>query len=167
MVHSERTLFIQVQVRDSLDNLFDNFTSTSTNLEWKVQDKKLLDKSTSDLSFLEMSIDEEAHGVQLLVKDTIISQKVYYQIFNTKSRDGETKVTARLQANDLEKKFLSSDLTVHFVSDVKIKPEKLTIFNHPSNVVSLSLAKGSGYYHAEIETIKTLISEQMQQQVRK
>lgn len=113
-----------------------------------------------------MSIDEEAHGVQLLAKDSLLSQKVYYQTFNTKSRDGETKLTARLQANDFDKTFLNSDLTVHFVSDVKIKPETLTIFNHPSNVVSLSLAKGSGFYHAEIETIKTLINEQMQQQVR-
>ena len=33
------------------------------------------------------------------------------------------------------------------------------MFNHPSNVVSLSLLNGSGYYHAEIETIKILMHE--------
>jgi hypothetical protein len=55
---------------------------------------------------------------------------------------------------------------VHFVSDAKIQPDQLTIFNHPSNVISLGIQRGSGYYHAEIETIKahSVISDDSQQQ---
>lgn len=49
--------------------------------------------------------------------------------------------------------YLTSNLGIHFVSDVRIQPDSLTIFNHPSNVISLALSNGSGHFHAEIETI--------------
>lgn len=50
-------------------------------------------------------------------------------------------------------KYLTSTLNIHFVSDVRIEPNTLTIFNHPSNIIPLGLSLGSGHYHAEIETV--------------
>jgi hypothetical protein len=55
-------------------------------------------------------------------------------------------------------------LNVHFVSDAKLQPDQLTIFNHPSNVVSLGIQRGSGYYHAEIETVRAVQQQQAAQQ---
>lgn len=166
MAHFNRPLFVQVQVRDSFNNLFDNFTSDSTYIQWKTDSNMLGLKSHSALDSMELSVDESLHGVQLMNKETLNSRRVYYQAFSTKSVKGDTKLSARLQ-NPARKgthdNQLSTVLSVHFVSDVKVTPETLTVFNHPSNVVSLSLLAGSGYYHAEVETIKSLNSEGIEQ----
>lgn len=157
---------MQVQVRDSFNNLFDNFTSDSTNIQWKTDSSMLALKSPNALNSLELSVDESLHGVQLMNKDTLNSRRVYYQVFNTKSLKGDAKLNARLQSRaerGADDSHLTTDLKIHFVSDVKVTPETLTVFNHPSNVVSLSLLAGSGYYHAEVETIRSLNSEGIEQ----
>jgi len=59
---------------------------------------------------------------------------------------------------------LESELTINFVSDVSIQPDVLKIFNHPSNMATLNLLDGSGYYHAEIETIRVQLSEDQSKQ---
>ena len=85
--HYERDFFVQVNVRDSFDNLFDNFTAAQ--LEWTVGNKKLLEKSSkNDLSSVELSIDEMEGGVQLSLTDSFNSNKVYYQTFHTKAKTG-------------------------------------------------------------------------------
>ena len=38
-------------------------------------------------------------------------------------------------------------------------PDTLTVFNHPSNVVSLGLSHGSGHFHAEVETLRAAAGE--------
>lgn len=173
MVHLDRPLFVQVQVRDAFLNLFDNFTSKTTVLDWNVENKKMIDKSTNDLNSLELSIDEAANGLELMTKEKMNSQRVYFQEFITnskvigKSKTGSSKITARLKVNEAYNNYLTTDLIVNFVSDVRISPETLTIFNHPSNIVPLSLSNGSGYFHAEIETIKTLLNEDSQNQQNK
>lgn len=98
-------------------------------------------KSPNALDSLELSVDEALNGVQLMNKDTLNSRRVYYQVFSTKSLKGDTKLNARLQnraGKGADDSHLNTDLSIHFVSDVKVTPETLTVFNHPSNVVSLS-----------------------------
>lgn len=161
-----KPLFVQVQVRDSFNNLFDNFTSASTYIQWKTDSSMLGIKSPNALDSLELSVDDALNGVQLMNKDTLNSRRVYYQVFSTKSLKGDTKLNARLQnraGKGADDSHLTTELSIHFVSDVKVTPETLTVFNHPSNVVSLSLLAGSGYYHAEVETIRSLNSEGIEQ----
>src|SRR5690606_25693288 len=81
----------------------------------------------------------------------------FYQEFTTKGKLGDCKLTAKLylnNKNDANTNYLTKILNIHLVSDAKVQPDQLTIFNHPSNVISLSVLRGSGYYHAEIETIR-------------
>ncbi len=158
IAHFRRPLFVEVKVRDVVGNVFDNFTSVGTKLEWSVANKKVVEKSAVGLDWLEMGFDEAGKGVWLSRSAEVAdSQKVYFQAFETKGKFGEGKVGVRLSG-------LASELNVQFVEDVRVSPETLTVFNHPSNVVSLSLSNGSGYYHAEIETIRMALSEQRDQQ---
>jgi len=151
--HYMRPLYIQVVVRDSLENVFDNFTSL--NLEWLIQDKSLLEKSaTESLSSLLVAVSRDNTGIYFFNNFNnelaSLSQRIYYQTFNTQSKFGKSKILVKLDNR------LQNELFINFVSDVKITPDSLTIFNHPSNVVTLNLLDGSGYYHAEIETIHTI-----------
>lgn len=148
----ERNLNIQLLVKDSFNNIFDNFTALK--LDWKIENKKLVEKSTST-----QSIQLTAHTNNSLMlhpkgEDVVNSYNFFYQTFSTKSKLGETKVEARLYLDDKydAENYLASSLTVRLVSDVKIEPETLVLFNHPSNVQTLSLKSGSGYFHAEIDS---------------
>jgi len=157
IAHFSRPLLVEVKVKDVMGNLFDNFTSAKTGLEWNLENKKLLEKSKTDLSWLEMSVDEIEKGIVLSRgAEATESQKVYYQVFETKAKFGDAKLSVRMNK-------LTSELNVQFVDDVRVSPEALTVFNHPSNVVSLVLANGSGYYHSEIETIRSALIDHQQQ----
>lgn len=146
--HHERPLLIQTVARDSLNNPFDNFTSLP--IEWTFEHKHLLEKSKqhSRLQHVQVAKNDDSSLV-IVADDSIVTSNIlYYQTFTSRSHlGGSTKLTAQLASR------LTSTLTVNFVSDVKVKPESLTVFNHPSNVISLALLDGSGYYQAEIETI--------------
>ena len=157
--HYERDFFVQVNVRDSMDNLFDNFTAAQ--LEWMVGNKKVLEKSSkNDLSSVELSVDEVEGGVQLSLADSFNSNKVYYQTFHTKAKTGETKLSVKLKAGQQQ---LAAEMNVQLVEDVRIRPDTLTVFNHPSNVVALNLSNGSGHFHAEIETIRSQADNEPEQ----
>ena len=82
---------------------------------------------------------------------------------NVNGHGNETKLTAKLflDGSESSPNFLSKSQTISFVSSARIQPDSLTIFNHPSNVITLTLAAGSGHFQAEIEAIK---SDQQQQQ---
>ena len=49
---------------------------------------------------------------------------------------------------------LSSILRVRYVTNVECEPDHVTIFNHPSNVVTLRLSNGSGHYRARIDALQ-------------
>ena len=184
----DRPLYVQLLVRDSLNNLFDNFTSHQ--IEWQIEKKNLLDlpRTNAKIRTLQLANYGE-NSLAILSNDfeleTLNSNLVFYQsnifnlkktqnknkyyihfkVFNTKSKLGDSKLTAKLfldttsssgedESAGTIKNNLIKTLNVHFVSDAKLQPDTLTIFNHPSNVISLSILRGSGYYHAEIETIK-------------
>jgi nuclear pore complex protein Nup210 len=154
--HFERPLYIQLLVRDSLNNIFDNFTSLS--LEWNCDGKKLIERSTKFPKIRSLEIANSPEDSSQLIlpaeNDEILNtNRLFYQIFDTKAKYGDTKLKAILHLN--KHTTLNSLINIKLVSDVKIQPEILTIFNHPSNVVPLSLSHGSGHFNAEIETVKS------------
>ncbi len=61
-----------------------------------------------------------------------------------------SQITVQLNAKGSK---LASTLHVRYVTGVHCEPDQLTIFNHPSNVVTLRLADGSDHYQAYIETL--------------
>ena len=121
-----------------------------------------IDKSNIGLSSLVVAAAQDENGIYLFNnlnnEYAATSQRVYYQQFDTKSKFGKTKLKVDLHIDHDRQKYLQNDLLINLVSDVSIEPEALTIFNHPSNVVTLNLLNGSGYYHAEIETHRRIKS---------
>ncbi len=156
----DRQLNVQVQVRDEKMFLFDNFTSH--HLEWSVENRNLIDLASHKPKIKTLSVinsGQNDNSLTLLPKSTIDLENqfnsfiVYYQPFNTKFKLGDTKLSGKLflgPSND--GKFLSQTLNIHFVSDARLEPAQLTVFNHPSNVINLGIVRGSGYFHAELDS---------------
>ena len=165
MAHLDRPFLVQMLVKDMHNNIFDNFTSLA--VEWEIGNKKLLEISSQPIKSVELSALEDRTGLAILAdtatnaayNEKLHRNRVYYQIFAISSklvRNGQngndSKLTAKLFAT--KNTFLSKSLSVHFVSEVRVQPDSLTVFNHPSNVVTLALLNGSSHYQAEIETIR-------------
>ena len=154
--HFDRPLNIQLLVRDNLNNIFDNFTYLP--IEWQCDGKKLVERSTKfpkirSIEIANLPEDSSSLIIPAENDDILNTNRLFYQIFDTKGKHGDTKLNAILHLNKESK--LSCLINIKLVSEVKIQPEVLTIFNHPSNVVPLSLMHGSGHFNAEIEQIKT------------
>ena len=164
VAHFERPLLVQMLVKDALNNIFDNFTSLQ--VEWDISNKNLLE-TVSNIQSVELSALEDRTGLTMLAEAGNPFQKqnrdrFFYQVFavhskSIKKHENNLKLTGKLylDANDSTKSFfLSKTLTVNFVSLAKIYPDSMTIFNHPSNIITLALSNGSGHFQAEIETVK-------------
>ena len=95
--------------------------------------------------------------------------RVFYQTFEvTASKKKAKKVVDHDSLSQLSvhlhatrSRQLSSTLRVLYVANVACEPDQLTIFNHPSNVVTLRLSNGSGHYRAHIDALQ---QQQQQQQ---
>ena len=164
VAHLERPLLVQMLVKDALNNIFDNFTSL--HVEWEISNKNMLETVTN-IQSVELSALEDRTGLTMLAETGNSFQKqsrdrFFYQVFavhskSIKKHENHLKLTGKLylDANDYKKSlFLSKTLTVNFVSLAKIYPDSMTIFNHPSNIITLALSNGSGHFQAEIETVK-------------
>ena len=164
VAHLERPLLVQMLVKDALNNIFDNFTSL--HVEWEISNKNMLETVTN-IQSVELSALEDRTGLTMLAETGNSFQKqsrdrFFYQVFavhskSIKKHENHLKLTGKLylDANDNKKSvFLSKTLTVNFVSLAKIYPDSMTIFNHPSNIITLALSNGSGHFQAEIETVK-------------
>jgi hypothetical protein len=166
VAHLERPLLVQLLVKDVLNNIFDNFTSL--NVEWEIGNNKLLE-TLSNIKSVELSALEDRTGLSMLgeADNSFHKQqskdRFFYQIFTVHSKlvnkhgnGNDSKLTAKLylNANDKTSSFLSKTLTVNFVTAAKIQPDSLTIFNHPSNIITLALSSGSGHFQAEVETVR-------------
>jgi hypothetical protein len=118
--------------------------------------------SQTSIKSIEVSAAKDRHGLLLLAADSEVSprNRVFFQAFKINKRgvhaNASLKLTAKMHLNEKQDKLniLSKSLLVKFVSLVQIEPESLTVFNHPSNVVTLALSQGSGHFQAEIETVQ-------------
>ena len=174
MAHAKRPLLIQLIARDAFNTVFDNFTTTD--IEWHIGNIKYLERSHSAPNIRSIEIASDETGLVLLTEsdDSLKSSALFFQMFDihasalssssSSSKHSTTSLSARLHLSKELKsaEHISSNLlSINFVADVRIDPQALTIFNHPSNVVALGLSGGSGHYQGEIETLKSQISSEL------
>ncbi|CAF0812330.1 unnamed protein product [Brachionus calyciflorus] len=142
IANPNRDLNVQIIVRDRHNRVFDNFTSLK--LDWKI-DNHYLQKPHTEPHYL---------SLRALNENTLIKSEgyntIFYQTFKTRRKIGECDLSVKFLIEDHS--HIENSLNVKFINDVKIEPEQLVIFNHPSNLQQLKLIDGSGYFHAEVES---------------
>ncbi len=136
-----KPLFVQVQVLDSLNNLFDNFTSASTRLEWHADRRHLLglESPAHALRSLQLSVDAARTLVLLSNRETAASHRVHYAELATRGVRGEATLTGRLTGADAAASDrLAASLRVHLVDDVKVtgRPRLVTSRAKASSILS-------------------------------
>jgi hypothetical protein len=158
VAHFERNLYIQLLVKDSNGQQFDNFTSD--NLKWHIADSKYVSKSEKFPKIRSIQVIQSDEYLTILREghETFNSNRLYFQTFDTKAILGQTGISVNLALDQSDSKPLKSKAKIQLVAGVRIQPEKLVIFNHPSNVVTMELFDGSDHYYGEIETVKSLES---------
>ncbi|XP_014675942.1 PREDICTED: nuclear pore membrane glycoprotein 210-like [Priapulus caudatus] len=147
--HCDRNVDILAILKDNNGRRFDNFSSLA--IEWEINDQTLASLYNT-------------HGVQREEQDGPAWHRHArsLQTLRPKSLEGSVIVTAR--ATHYNNNYFSSQKISHEV-DIKppisrsvelqlveecfIEPDEISIFNHPSNKVALSIQKGSGYFHVE------------------
>lgn len=101
--HTDRPLYVQLTARDSLGNVFDNFTSLKT--EWQISDRGLLERSRSgggggghaDIESMEVVALDDATLILLdRHEDLPNSNRLFYQRFETRNKLGDTKVSVKM-----------------------------------------------------------------------
>lgn len=149
-VHCNQNLGILLTVTDNQGRKFNNFTSLK--FEWTLSDSSL---ATLDLHKpLEMTVDLTDSGN----KGTAVGHQ-YVQMLGT---PGTVIVTVSC-SNYISKYLVAYGISLHsklhtkviqslelnLVNEAYITPDTLSVFNHPSNIASLEIKKGSGYFYVE------------------
>ncbi len=115
---------MQVQVLDSLNNPFDNFTSAATSLEWHADHAHLLglQAPAPALRSLQLRVDAARRAVLLSSAATAASHRVHYAELATRGVRGEAQLTARLTGphSAAASGQLAASLRVRLVADVKV-----------------------------------------------
>ncbi|KAL8601946.1 hypothetical protein ACOMHN_008438 [Nucella lapillus] len=146
-VHCEKDLRLQVALTDSSGRRFDNFSSLS--LDWSLSDAGLASVLHPELLLTEViTVDDGAGSVRS------------YQTLRPNSKTGTVVVTATI--SQYRKDYLrAADVTIQeritprirkslellLVEEAVISPDTVSIFNHPSNKVTIMVERGSGYFH--------------------
>ncbi|KAK7447124.1 hypothetical protein BaRGS_00040214 [Batillaria attramentaria] len=154
-VHCEKDLRLQVALTDSSGRRFDNFSSLA--LEWSVSSSLLASILHQDtLQTEEVMSEEGVRSVRsyqtlrpygrtgtVFVTATISSYKKEYLRQAAVSFSAQEKLAVRI----------SKSLELLLVEEAVISPDTVSIFNHPSNKVTIDVEKGSGYFYLrEIES---------------
>ncbi|XP_021353376.1 nuclear pore membrane glycoprotein 210-like isoform X2 [Mizuhopecten yessoensis] len=162
-VHCSRDLDILVTVTDSAGNKFDNISSLE--FEWTHTDHSL--GSLALESGLMSEVATSSEGVTT-VKN--------FQTLNPAGRPGYVTITATV--NRYSDKHLkeagsrinapisppiSKSLQLKLVEEAIVSPDMISVFNHPSNKVTVHIRKGSGYFFihpAKSDIVKIDYSDQ-------
>ncbi|KAK3608986.1 hypothetical protein CHS0354_020538 [Potamilus streckersoni] len=150
-VDCDQDLNLVVAVTDAHGRRFDNFSSLE--FDWVLSDKSL------------GSLQESAN----LLDDVVLSPSgkkkvITYRTFSPVGVIGNQRVTvsvSRYRRNYLkmanavidEKIFpaITKFVELKLVEEAVVDPNSLSVFNHASNRVLMSIHKGSGYFHVEGE----------------
>ncbi|ESO84308.1 hypothetical protein LOTGIDRAFT_236288 [Lottia gigantea] len=152
-VHCKKDVNIQAIVTDSSGRKFDNFSSLA--IEWKLSDNQLAElEDTTDLT-VDITTDNDGKklvkafqtvhpfGVEgsVVVTATIVSYKSsYFKI-------------ACSSLSEVVHPTISKSLELLLRQEAVIEPSRISVFNHPSNKVTIEVQKGSGYFHLDdVET---------------
>lgn len=147
-VHCWKDLDILVTVTDSSGRRFDNFSSLS--LSWGI--------SPSSLARLTYAKELRSDVEVLPDGRKLVSS---YQTMNPTGTTGNVVVTVTVDGykasvlkmlgkpNERISPAISKSLEVVLVEEAVLSPSSVSVFNHPSNQVSLNIKHGSGYFYIE------------------
>ncbi|XP_076471495.1 nuclear pore membrane glycoprotein 210-like [Babylonia areolata] len=146
-VHCEKDLRLQVALTDSSGRRFDNFSSLL--LEWSVPGSGLASVLHPNQLYTEVVTSDDGNGALR-----------FYQTLRPEGRTGTVVVTATISGYkkeylrtadvSIQEKIsprISKSLELLLVEEAVISPDTVSIFNHPSNKVMISVERGSGYFH--------------------
>ncbi|VDI43866.1 nuclear pore complex protein Nup210, partial [Mytilus galloprovincialis] len=143
-VHCRRDLDIQITVTDSNGRKFDNFSSLV--FDWTLSDQSLASFSDSIASSV-----ETVHGIKLVnsykklvpvgkTGQLSVTGTVTYYSDDYLKKAGST-ITNRIYPR------LTKTIDIRLVDEAVLTPSIISIFNHPSNKVTIVVEKGSGYFY--------------------
>ncbi|XP_062607902.1 nuclear pore membrane glycoprotein 210-like [Saccostrea cucullata] len=148
-VHCQRDLDILVTVTDSLGRKFDNFSSLD--FQWSVSDQSLATLDNSADSSIQISTMSSKEGFNYVK---------YYRGLLPRGRPGFVVITAsinsylerhlRMAGSPISTRIhpkISRSLELKLVEEVIVKPDIISLFNHPSNTYTVDIQKGSGFFH--------------------
>ncbi|CAH1786082.1 unnamed protein product [Owenia fusiformis] len=154
-VHSSKELQLLVTVTDSNGRKFHNFSSLD--FEWDISNTQLA-KFANGESEMTTEIDVTETGRKVRS----------YQVIEMQNKLGSLTIRATvnkydkvghfnpkgIRYNDKLDPALERILELILVEDATINPEMISIFNHPTNKATLTVEKGSGYFHIESDQAK-------------
>ncbi|XP_022250684.1 nuclear pore membrane glycoprotein 210-like isoform X2 [Limulus polyphemus] len=148
-VHNYKQLEVEVWVKDKLGRKFANVSSF--NLLWELSDYTLAKLK----DYRDVVIESDgSKGYRKVHRN--------YQVIYPEGKAGLLKVTVKLtgyRADVIKKENarllppldepLTQSIELDLVDDPLIKPDEVSVFNHPSNKISLTVQRGSGYFFIE------------------
>nr|XP_006822310.1 PREDICTED: nuclear pore membrane glycoprotein 210-like [Saccoglossus kowalevskii] len=148
-VHHSQNLEIIVVVADNNGHNFDNFSSLI--VTWETSDKSLA--GFVDPVTLVTDEDGDYPGSKSLraVQNAVLTAKLGLVSVTATIVGYDTKLL-RARSINLAPKIIptiSKSLELILVKDALITPSTISIFNHPSSMVSLIVSGGSGYFYIE------------------
>ncbi|XP_048780768.2 nuclear pore membrane glycoprotein 210-like isoform X2 [Ostrea edulis] len=148
-IHCQRDLDIVVTVTDSLGRKFDNFSSLD--FHWSVSDQSLATLDDSIDSSIQISTMSSKEGFNYIK---------YYRVLLTRGRPGFVVITAsissylerhlKMAASPISTRIypkISRSLELKLVEEAVVKPDIISLFNHPSNAYTVDVQRGSGFFH--------------------
>ncbi|XP_078582959.1 nuclear pore membrane glycoprotein 210-like [Branchiostoma floridae x Branchiostoma japonicum] len=150
-VHNYENLDVDVVVTDGNGRHFDNFSSLA--IAWETSDQSLADFVSPTTSIREVHGQGKYTGHKVLTSmQTVVPKRKRGSMTITGAIQGYNKHFFQYHgikiATDLSPR-ISSSLDLLLVDDVKLAPDSVSIFNHPSNKVQIVVSGGSGHFHVE------------------
>ncbi|XP_067655062.1 nuclear pore membrane glycoprotein 210-like isoform X1 [Haliotis asinina] len=148
-IHCEYERDILVTVTDSSGRRFDNFSSLA--ITWSVSSTSLAsipnpDELTTDITSSQDSkkIVRTYQTLQPAGKPGTVVVSATTNSYNSRHlRNAGSKISEAIHPR------ISKSIELQLVEAPFISPEQVSVFNHPSNKVTISIKKGSGYFFIE------------------
>ncbi|XP_052218938.1 nuclear pore membrane glycoprotein 210-like isoform X2 [Dreissena polymorpha] len=144
-IHCKKDLDILVVVTDKHGRRFDNISSLE--FEWTLSDETIASLPYDLESDVKVTPSGRKQSFALLLLrpggmpgSVVLTARVsqYRQDHLDKAQ-----ATAKAQLSPT----ISKSLELRLVEEAVVSPESVSVFNHPSNRVTLEIARGSGYFH--------------------
>ncbi|XP_064601442.1 nuclear pore membrane glycoprotein 210-like [Liolophura sinensis] len=148
-VHYHKGADLLVSVYDSKGRKFDNFSSLA--VDWKISDISLLALDTPPDVFVETTtLESGAKKVKAFQKLNVFGKPGRVVLSASVSRYDTSYFTSQaIRFDSTIKAKISKSVELILVEEPFISPNTISVFNHPSNKVSLEVKKGSGYFHVD------------------
>lgn len=145
-----------LEVYDQQGHKFDNFSSL--NIIWE-STKYSLASIEANMS-MELSLKDHGNGQKKMhgLQTVLVHHKAGT---TTISATATGYLHSHLRAAEVIKQFdplipVSAAIDLVLVEDVKVTPEKVTIYNHPAIKTELFIKEGSGYFHINTSVINVV-----------